>query len=428
MPFEGFMSIIVVGLNYKNTPVEIREKLFFSEETLAEPLGILGDSFHIKERVILSTCNRVEIYGKVSDISEAFLKIKEFLSKHHHFPLKELEQHLYCYSDLEAICHLFRVASGLDAMVLGEPQVLGQVKSAYSIAKENRASGYILNSFFEKAFSVAKKVRSNTGIGSNAVCVSYAAVELAKKIFADLSDKSVMLIGAGEMSEQAARYLVASGTEVVFVTNRTFERAEKLAEELKGEAVQFESFLERLVLADIILCSTAAPHYVIKKDQVKSVLKERKQKPMFFIDIGVPRNVDPEINDLSNAYLYDIDDLKNIVEVNLKEREKEAEKAEEMVVDEIKSFSRWLESLESKPTILSLKKKAEKIRQQELNEAYSKLGKISEKYKKVLDSLTQALMNKMLHDPIVTLKKRDDSDNGEEYINITRKLFKLDDN
>ncbi|HUU50207.1 MAG TPA: glutamyl-tRNA reductase [Nitrospinota bacterium] len=421
------MSIIVVGLNYRNTPIEIREKLYFSEKNLSEPLDALGNVYGIKERVILSTCNRVEIYAKGGDISQSFEKIKKFLSDHHKFPLKDLEKHLYCYFDKEAICHLFRVASGLDAMVVGEPQVLGQVKSAYAIAKGCNACGFVLGNFFEKAFSVAKKIRSNTGIGSSAVCVSYAAVELAKKIFEDLNDKSVMLIGAGEMSEQAARYLVSSGTKLVFVTNRTFSRAKRLAEELNGEAVHFEFFPKHLILSDIIICSTGAPHYIIKKEQVQDVLNQRRNKPMFFIDISVPRNIDPEVNKLSNVYLYDIDDLKNVVEANIREREKEAEKAEEMIVKEIKSFLGWLESLESKPTILTLKQKAEEIRQQELKEAYSKLGKISEKEKKILDSLTQALVNKMLHNPIVSLKKRGVSDNGEEYIKVTRKLFKLDD-
>lgn len=421
------MSVIVVGLNYRNTPIEIREKLYFQEKDLPVPLEKLGDEYNIKERVILSTCNRVEVYAKTGNIDKTCRKILQFLSAHHNFPLEELERHAYCYSDKEAICHLFRVASGLDAMVLGEPQVLGQVKSAYSIAKGCNASGFVLNNFFEKAFSVAKKVRSSTGIGSSAVCVSYAAVELAKKIFEDLGDKSIMLIGAGEMSEQAARYLVSSGTKIVFVTNRTFSRAKRLADELKGEAVHFESFLEHLIHADIILCSTAAPHYIIKKEQVQNALKKRKNKPMFFIDIAVPRNVDPEINKLGNVYLYDIDDLKNVVEANIKEREKEAERAEEIVVKEIQSFTNWLQSLDSKPTILSLKEKAEVIRQEELREAYSKLKDLSEKDKKVLDSLTNALVNKMLHDPITALKRRGGSDNGEEYIKLTRKLFKLDD-
>jgi len=420
------MSIIVVGLNYRNTPVEVREKLFFSEKELEKPLEMLGSEFHIGERLILSTCNRVEIYAKVSDASSACRSIKEFLSQYHSFPLEALERHLYFYKHTEAICHLFRVASGLDAMVLGEPQVLGQVKAAYAAAQKNSATGFVLNSLFEKAFSVAKKIRSRTGIGSSAVCVSYAAVELAKKIFEDLTDKTVMLIGAGEMSEQAARYLVAGGTRFVFVTNRTYDRAKKLAEELNGEAIHFESFHEKLVLADIVICSTSAPHYVIRKEQVRAVLKERKNRPMFFIDIGVPRNVDPEINKISNAYLYDIDDLKNVVEANLKEREKEAEKAEEIVVDEIRSFTRWLESLDSKPTILSLKEKAEEIRQQELKEAFKKLGNFSEKDRKTIDSLTSALVNKLLHHPITTLKRGKDFGDGEEFIRTVRKLFHLD--
>ena len=420
------MNLIVLGVNHKTAPVEIREKLAFSEKHLEETFSALHNYPELKEKVILSTCNRVEIYARVGNIDEGINRLKDFVYKYHKINDGELENFFYTYFTEDAVEHLFKVSSSLDSMVVGEPQILGQVKDAYSLAKESRATGMILNQLFEKAFSVAKKVRNETRIAESAVSVSYAAVELAKKIFGDIEGKTIMVIGAGEMSELAARHLLSSGAKGILVSNRTFDRAVELARDLKGSAIRFDSIEDELVRTDIVISSTGAPHFIIKKEMVERIIHKRRNKPIFFIDIAVPRDVEPAINEIENVFLYDIDDLQNVVNANIKEREKESEKALEIIKKEVGQFLNWIDGLEVVPTIAALREKAEAVRLKELEEAFSKLGTVSDKERLVIDNLTSAIVNKLLHEPTVNLKKQIESTDGHWYIKVVRHLFNLE--
>ncbi|UCD83838.1 MAG: glutamyl-tRNA reductase [Deltaproteobacteria bacterium] len=420
------MNVIVVGLSHKTAPVEIRERLAFSEPSLEEALRRIRELPGIRESLIISTCNRVEIYANSVDSAQGPPQLKKFLSEYHQVPLEQIQDFLYNYTEQEAIHHLFRVACSLDSMVVGEPQILGQVKKAYQDALDYRATGGILNKLFPRAFSVAKRVRTETGIANHAVSVSFAAVELTKKIFESLEEKVVMLVGAGEMAELAARHLKNSGIREVFVTSRTYQRAEKMAEEFQGTPLPFDKFFNFLDKADIVICSAAAPHYLIRPDRMEKVMKARKNQPMFFIDISVPRNIDPKINDIANVYLYDIDDLEKVVEANIKERQKEAIKAEEIIRAEAKQFYHWLENLEVVPVIKSLKEKVEGIRKKELEKSISQLKGLSPEQIETLEALTSSIINKILHDPITQLKKQECEEDDSLYLEAARKLFNLD--
>ncbi|MCX5718865.1 MAG: glutamyl-tRNA reductase, partial [Nitrospirae bacterium] len=322
------MKVLVVGLNHKTADIEVREKVAFDGPKLGEGLLRLRGLPEIEEAMILSTCNRVELYANVKDPVQASESIKTFLSEFHDVNRELLDKSLYIYDDINAVRHIFRVASSLDSMVIGEPQILGQVKDAFEMALEKKTTGILLNRLMKKTISTAKKVRTETRIAENAVSISFAAVELAKKIFTNLSGKVSMLLGAGEMAELAARHLISNGVKEVIVVNRTYERACELARDFNGRPVKFDGFLQEMVRTDIVICSTGASRYVLMKDQMQKMMKERKQRPVFIIDISVPRNIDPEINALDNVYLYDIDDLQGIVDTNMFERKKEAEKAE----------------------------------------------------------------------------------------------------
>jgi glutamyl-tRNA reductase len=420
------MTVLLVGLSHKTAPIEIRERLALPERTLKESLLYLNNYPEVKEKVILSTCNRVEVYAEVKELEVGTESIKDFLSSYHKLPREEFERYLYTLYHKEAIAHLFRVSASLDSMVVGEPQILGQVKDAYLWAKEANATGIILNQLFERAFSVAKLIRTETRICENAVSISFAAVELAKKIFGTLKGKTVLLVGAGEMAELAARHLSNQGVETILVANRTFERAEVLAKELGGKAVRFGEIEKELLQADIVISSTAAPHYLVEKKQIAYIIKARKNRPMFFIDIAVPRNIDPAINELDNVYLYDIDDLHTVVEHNLKEREKEALKGEEIVRKETLGFIRWLETLNAVPTIKLLRDRMEKIRIQEMEKTLKRLNHLSERDKEYINALTISIINKILHKPIVNLKKEIESPNGFQLLELTKHLFGLD--
>lgn len=328
------MKIIVVGLNHNTADVEVREKVAFNESRLEEGLRKFRELPEVEEAVILSTCNRVELYANVKDTVKASESIKTFLSEFHDINRALLDKALYIYDDVNAIRHIFKVASSLDSMVIGEPQILGQLKEAFEIALEKKMTGILLNRLMKKAISVAKRVRRETRIAENAVSISFAAVELAKKIFTDLSEKVFMLLGAGEMAELAARHLMRNGVKEVIVANRSYGRACELAKEFTGRPVKLDDFLQEMVHSDIVICSTGAPHYILLKDQMQRVMKDRKQRPVFLIDISVPRNIDPKINDLDNVYLYNIDDLQGIVDTNMFERKKEAEKAEKIIEED----------------------------------------------------------------------------------------------
>jgi glutamyl-tRNA reductase len=379
----------------------------------------------LAEGLIVSTCNRVELYTATKDPDAAIAAMRRFLADFHKISLDEINPHLYDYHGEEAIRHLFRVASSLDSMVIGEPQILGQIKTAYGYAVEFKTAGLVLNRFMHKAFSVAKRVRTETGIASNAVSVSFAAVELARKIFDKLDNKGVMIIGAGEMCELAAKHFINNGVTKTLVTNRTFERAEKLAVEFKGRAVHFESFTEHLAEVDIVLTSTGAPNFILGHRQMEEVLKRRKHKPMFLIDIAVPRDIDPKVNELDNVYLYDVDDLQEVVQANLKERKKEASKAEGIVEQEIGQFHLWLSNLDVKPTIIALRHRFNELRTQELERTFGNLKDLTDKQRKGIEAMTNALINKLLHQPIAVLKRSQEADGGEDYVDAVRTLFDL---
>jgi len=421
------VNLILVGVNHKTTPVEIREKLAFTKGKIEESVDRLFNFPDIIEHTILSTCNRVEIYARANCQDSAIKAIKQFICDFHEVSPVELEDHFYSYRNKEAVEHLFRVSSSLDSMILGEAQILGQVKDAYSLAKDLRSTGLVLNQLFEKAFSIAKKVREETGIAERSVSISSAAVELAQKIFDDLENRTVMLVGTGEMAELAAKHLISYGVKTVYVTSRTYDRAANLARTLNGSALDFEAFKNELHRADIVITSTSAPNFIIKKEIVEKAIHERKNKPIFFIDIAVPRDIEPDVNDLENVYLYDIDDLHVVVSANIKEREKEAENAMNFISQEVTKFNNWVGALDAVPTIVEIRKKAENIRKQEIEKTLKKISHLSEDDKQLLRQMSSSMINKILHKPTIKLKQKTQSEDGHVYLKAIRHLFHLDD-
>ena len=421
------VNLILVGVNHKTTPVEIREKLAFTKGKIEQSVDHLFNFPDIIEHTILSTCNRVEIYARANCQDSAIKSIKEFICDFHGLSLVELEDHFYSYRNKEAVEHLFRVSSSLDSMILGEAQILGQVKDAYSLAKDLRSTGLVLNQLFKKAFSIAKKVREETGIAERSVSISSAAVELAQKIFDDLENRTVMLVGTGEMAELAAKHLISYGVKTVYVTSRTYDRAVNLARTLNGSALDFEAFKNELHRADIVITSTSAPNFIIKKEMVEKAIHERKNKPIFFIDIAVPRDIEPDVNDLENIYLYDIDDLHVVVSANMKEREKEADNAMNFISQEVTKFNNWVGTLDAVPTIVEIRKKAENIRMQEIEKTLKKISYLSEDDKKLLRQMSSSIVNKILHKPTIKLKQKTQSEDGHVYLKAIRHLFHLDD-
>ncbi|HTG02096.1 MAG TPA: glutamyl-tRNA reductase [Nitrospirota bacterium] len=420
------MGIVVVGLSYKTAPVDVREKLSFPEATVPEALKSLMAYEGIRESLILSTCNRVEIYCVVHDTAHDVEQIRKFISDYHKLSPQSLKDALYVQSDADGVRHAFRVASSLDSMVVGEPQILGQLKDAFDIALKTKTTGAVLNKLLKKAISVAKRVRTETKIAESAVSISFAAVELARKIFGDLEGKTVMLLGAGEMAELAARHLLNNGVKSVLVANRTFERAVELAKEFNGSAVRFEDFPDEMVMADILICSTGASTYVVKHDIVSKALKNRRQKPIFMIDISVPRNIDPEVNKIDNVYLYDIDDLQGVVNSNIEGRAREAEKAEEIIRGEVDTYLEWERSLDAVPTIVELRDKVEEIRKRELEKTLCQLAALTDDQRKSIEAMSSAIVNKIVHAPIVVLKQQASKRDSDEFFAMARRMFNLD--
>jgi glutamyl-tRNA reductase len=418
------MKAFVVGLNHKIADVDVREKLAFNGTKLEEGLTRFRELPEVDEAIILSTCNRVELYANVRDPEKASEAVRTFLSEFHNINKDSLDNALYIYDDMQAVRHIFRVASSLDSMVVGEPQILGQLKAAFELALSKKTTGVLLNKLLKKAISVAKRVRTETRIAENAVSISFAAVELAKKIFTDLSKRVFMLLGAGEMAELAARHLISSGVKEVLVSNRTYNRACDLAKEFNGRPVPFEDFIREMAHTDIVICSTGAPNYVLSKVQMQKVMKERKHRQVFIIDISVPRNIDPEINDIENVYLYNVDDLQGVVNTNVFERQKEAEKAEKIIEDELENFVKWRASLDSVPTILALREKAEEIKKEELNKLLHKIGDIGQKEKEAIEYMATALVNKLIHPPTAALKE--DSENKDLLVATIKRLYGID--
>lgn len=417
------MKTVVIGLNHKTADVDLREKLAFNGPKLEEGIRQIRELPEIRETLIISTCNRVEIYLAVKDVGKAFESVKDFLSRFFEIRKESLDNALYLYDDMQAVRHIFRVSSSLDSMVVGEPQILGQLKDAFEFALERKTTGILLNRLLKKSISVAKRIRTETKIAENAVSISFAAVELAKKIFTDLSEKMFMLLGAGEMAELAAKHMINNGVKDIVIANRTYETGCNLAKEFNGRAIRFDDYLKELAHTDILICSTGAQKYVLMKDQMQKVMKERKNRPVFLIDISVPRNIDPEINDLDNVYLYDVDDLKGVVDTNILERQKEAKKAEEIIEEEIETFNKWLSSLDSVPTVIALREKAEAIKKEELEKLLNRLPEIGEKEKKAIEGMAGAIINKLIHAPTVAL--REDSEDRDMLIATIKRLYGL---
>jgi glutamyl-tRNA reductase len=421
------MHLIVVGLSHKTAPVEIREKLAVPESRLGEALGRLCSYPGVKEGILLSTCNRVEVYSVVDEIDAGYGRIQEFLADTHlSLSSEQLTPHLYWHTGDRAIAHLFRVAASLDSMIIGESQILGQLKDAFEVALAHKTTGVIMNKVVKKAISVAKRVRTETKIAEMAVSVSYAAVELAKKIFSNLEEKTVLLVGAGEMAKLAARHLIAQGVHHVRITTRTPQHAIDLADKFGGTPVPFDQFKEEMASADIVLVSTGAAHYLIGADDVHRAVKERMNRPMFLIDISVPRNIDPAVRHVDNAFLFDIDDLKHRVEQNRAERLQEAEKAERMVVEEMVMLREWMKSLEVTPTIVALRSRVDEIRRAEVEKALGRLAHLSPQDRDLVEGMASSIVNKLIHSTMVTLKSEVNSDSGAAFVEAARRFFNLD--
>jgi glutamyl-tRNA reductase len=420
------MNLLLCGVNHKTAPVSLREKLVCLIPDVHAAYDHLKTWPEVSESLLYTTCNRVEVMCVTEAPEAAAALLREFFARHPEIASGDLEESFYVHRDQEAVQHFFRVASSLDSMVVGEPQILGQVKQAYREATENQATGPILNRLVHKAFSVAKRVRGETGIGDHAVSVSYAAVTLAKKIFGELTGKNVLLLGAGEMAELALEHLKGQGVAQITVANRTLARGVSLAQRFGGEAVSLEELPEQLLSADILISSTGAGDFLVTRDQVKGMMRRRRQRPLFLIDIAVPRDLDPGLNELDNVYLYNIDDLQEVVEFNWQRRQHEATKAERLVAAETLKFLHWLETLEVFPTIIALKDKAEAICQAELKKTLNHLGPLTPEQRQALEVMTGSITQKLLHDPILFLKRNRRPRRPHQELDLVRRLFNLD--
>ncbi len=420
------MKLHVTGLNHRTAPVEVRERLAFDAASLPDALKHLRGSSGVHESLILSTCNRVEIVVATDEKENANDRISGFLQHTKPGYRLDFDRHLYHFEDRDAIRHLFRVASSLDSMVVGEPQILGQLKDAWSLAKEQGVLGQFLDTVLTRAFNVAKRVRTETTIGESAVSVSFAAVELAREIFGSLQGCGVLLIGAGKMSELAARHLHRSGANRIFVTNRTRARAEEMACLFNGTIIDYEAFQSAMPDIDIVIASSGAPHYILTEAQMRQIRSKRKGRPIFLIDIAVPRNIEPSVNTLENVFLYDIDDLGKVVEQNRKGREAEAAAAELIIGEEVEKLVARLKEREAVPIIVALQDHLEHLRQAELQRMRGKLGALSPQQEDALEALTKSLMAKIAHGPIMEIRRNAGSDEGWQVIEEVRRIFKLE--
>jgi glutamyl-tRNA reductase len=421
------MSIVLVGINHKSAPVEVRERLAFTEDACATALRTLVDGEVVREGLIVSTCNRVEILTETASerVNETIERVNQFLGASDTLPRSFFQEYLYQHTDDQAVRHLFRVTSSLDSMVVGEPQVLGQVRRAYSIALEAGTAGRILNRLVHHAFRVAKRVRTETGIGANAVSISYMAVELGKKIFDSLAGRTALLIGAGEMAELSARHLVNAGVTRMLLANRTEGRAERLAKELGGEPVSFAELSDYLAEADIVICSTAADQYVITEQMAREALSKRRNRPSFFIDISVPRNIDPAVGKIANVFVFDIDDLESVISSNIREREREAERAELIVESEIMQFQQTLRVLDIGPTIGALRNKLHDIARSELARRRNRLGPLTAEQESAIEAVLMSTVNKISH-PLLSHMRRSFDASDADTIQAWRDIFGLE--
>ncbi len=420
------MSVIVVGVNHKTAPVEIRERLSFSEQSLPQSYELLLESPVIQGCVIVSTCNRTEIYAHTAEVEAGAETVLKLLQNKSGVDPVLIKKYTYLLSNNKAVRHLFRVTSGLDSMLLGETQILGQVRTAYQHAHNNAATDKLINVLFKQAIEVGKRARTETGIDQNAVSVSYAAVEMARQIFGELKGRSVLIIGAGKMSELTAKHLVSNGVSGVIVSNRSYERAVELARQFGGQAVKFDDLYRHLGEADIVISCTAATHYVIRAAGVKEVIRQNPGKKIMMIDIAVPRDIEPDVRLLPGVSLYDIDALQNVVDNNLMERKRAAMQAEVIIEEEVNEFARWQRTQYVIPTITALKRRGEEIKQKELTKAFNKLGELSAHDRKVISSLANSVINQLLHGPVTQLKELALTEKGPLYNEAVKELFRLE--
>ncbi|RED64097.1 glutamyl-tRNA reductase [Cohnella lupini] len=421
------MHLIVVGLNYRTAPVEMRERFTLSDKEMPLALQALKQTTGILEGVVVATCNRTEIYAVVDRLHLCGHHIRAFMEQWFKIPRKEFNSHLYMYEDDRSVEHLFRVASGLDSMIIGETQILGQVRDAFLLAQEQQATGTLFNRLFKQAITLAKRAHSETSVGESAVSVSYAAVELGKRIFGRFDDKKVMIMGAGKMSELTAQHLHSNGAKEVFVVNRTIEKAADLAGKFQGTAMTFDEAMDRLKDTDIVISSTGAEKFVISRKHIEAAMSARKKKPLFLIDIAVPRDIEPSCGDIPNVFLYDIDDLEGIVESNMAKRRKEAAIIEEMIELEQEAYQQWYATLGVSPLIRALQDKAASIQENTLESLLRKLPELDERQVKVIRKLTKSIVNQVIHDPILRIKELAAEKRSDEAMKLFVQLFALED-
>ena len=416
------MNFRLIGVNHKSAPIEVREKLAISESRLPDVTAKLAKHPGVEEAMILSTCNRVEMLARTTN---GACDLRGFIKEQFGADVSAVNGCLYEKDGKEAVRHLFRVAASLDSLVVGEPQILGQVKEAYATARAVGACNSQLDALVSRSFAVAKRVRTETAVGSSAVSVASVAVDLAKKIFGTLQGKAVYLVGAGKMSELAARHLIAHGAGTIFVANRTYERAQKLASEFEGQAILFEQLYETADKADIVITSTGAPFSIFRKEHGALFLQRRKNRPMFFIDIAVPRDVDPEMAKLDGIFVYDIDDLQQVVGEHVADRQREADRAEQIVEEEVRKFEGKMQTLSVVPTIVSLQEQIETIRQAEIDRVRGRLGKLTPEQELAVEAMTRGIVNKIMHAPITTLKSAAKDPEATTVIDLIRRVFNL---
>ena len=416
------MRYQLIGVNHKSAPLEVRERLAIPDSKLRDTCRQLAAHPGIEEGLVVSTCNRVEV---VTHTASGAADLRGFLREHFHLSGEELDPHLYEFRDKDAVRHVFRVASSLDSMVVGEAQILGQVKEAYATARAAGAVGSQLDQLFSRAFAVAKRVRTETAVGSTSVSIASVAVELAKKIFGNLKGKTVFLVGAGKMSELAARHLMTHGCTSIFVSNRTYDRAVGLAHKFEGQAIRFDDLYNTCDRADIVITSTGAPHAIFQREHGERFLQRRKNRPMFFIDIAVPRDVSPEMGRLDGIFVYNLDDLQQAVSAHVADRRKEAERAEVIIAEEVERFEARLQTLDVVPTIVSLQEHLETIRQAEINRVRGRLGDLSREQEIAVEALTRGIINKVMHTPVTELKSAAREQDATTLADVVKRLFNL---
>jgi len=416
---------IVYGMNHSSAPLPVREKVAFPAQDIKDALARLKSTDGVEEALILSTCNRTEIIVQMRP-EQAPGILGAFLLRERPVSGEELERHCYLHVDREAVRHVFRTAASLDSMVVGEAQILGQVKEAYALAGQIGSLGPILDALLRRAFSVAKRVRTDTGIARRPVSIAYAAVGLAKDIFGDLVQRTVMIVGAGKMARLAAEHLIGNGVRSILVANRSYRRADEMARDLGGRAVPFDRLFQEMETADIVIASTASPQPVILKENAQSLTRARRGRPIFFIDIAVPRDVDPRVNEVDNVYVYDMDDLQGVVRAGRDERRKEMQAAETVVEQETEAFLAWMKSLEATPTIVELRRHLHEMADQELARYRARLGELTPAQEETVRQMAASLVNKLLHPPTLALKRCATQNGGGTRVKLIREIFGID--